>query len=141
MASGHRKAVARTIKTVLESMDVPTLNPDDEYRALARSKIEAIVDGLLVAGEVPVGTSAEAVGEQALDELLELGPLGELLDDPAVTSISAARFDELGGTRDGRQQVFPPGFSLASTFEFALKRLCARAGREMAEDEEVPADR
>lgn len=137
MASGHRKAVAETIKGVLQSVEVPSLNPDEHYRSLVRTKVEAIVDALLVAGEVPVGTSAEAVGEQALDELLGLGPLGELLDDSAVTSISVARFDELAGTRDGRQQIFPPGFSSARSFELALKRLCQRAGQEMGDEEEV----
>lgn len=135
MASGHRKAVAQTVEGVLSAMEAPAIEPDDEYRKNVRAKVEAVVDGLLVAGEVPVGTSAEAVGEQALEELLALGPLGELLEDPAVTSISAARFDELSGTRDGRQQVFPPGFSLAKTFELAIARLCARSGSPMGDEE------
>lgn len=52
-----------------------------------------------------------------------------------MTSISAARFDALSGTRDGRQQVFPPGFSRAETFELALRRLCDAAGRPLTEEE------
>jgi len=134
MASGHRLAVKTTVLNVLEHLGFPEVEPSDHYCEQARLRIEETVDALLVDGQIPVGTSAEAVADQAIDELVGLGPLGELLDDPAVSSISAARFDEITGTRDGRQQSFPPGFSLAQTLELALKRICAASGQLLGDD-------
>lgn len=137
MASGHRRAVGHTVSTVLAEVGEPALKPDEGYRATVQAKVESVVDQLLVGGQVPVGTSPEAVAEQAMEEILGWGPLRELLDDPAVSSISAARYDDLTGTRDGRQQPFPPGFSAAHTFELALKRLCAKEGQPLLDDEQV----
>lgn len=135
MASGHRRAVAHTVTTVLGDVGEPALNPDEGYRATVQAKIESVVDQLLVGGQVPVGTSPEAVAEQAMQEIVGCGPLQELLDDPAVSSISAARFDDLTGTRDGRQQPFPPGFSTAQTFELALRRICEKEGQPLGDDQ------
>jgi len=137
MAQGHRRAVAEALTSVFEQLPRPELEPDDEYRDKARKRLEQTVDKMLVGGQIPVGTSAEAVADQALDEILELGPLTELLDDPAVSSISAARFDALSGTRDGRHQSFPPGFALLETFELALQRLCSRAGSPLGDQDVV----
>ena len=137
MASGHRRAVAHTVGVVIDELGEPTLEPDEGYKATVQTKVEGIVDQLLVGGQVPVGTSPEAVTEQAVEELLSLGPLTELLNDPAVSSISAARFDDLTGTRDNRQQAFPPGFSMALTFELALKRLCTRFGSPLGDEQVV----
>lgn len=139
MASGHRRAVAHTVSAVMAELGKPALEPDEAYKAAVQAKVESVVDQLLVGGQIPVGTSPEAVGEQAVDELLALGPLADLLEDPAVSSISAARYDDLTGTRDGRQQAFPPGFSMALTFELALQRLCARYGSPIGD--EVVLDR
>ena len=137
MASGHRRAVAEAVDSAFKDLTPPPLVPDDDYQDSVRTKIEQLVDRMLVGGQIPVGTSAEAVAEQAIDEILDLGPLAELLQDPAVTSISAARYDALSGTRDGRQQSFPPGFSRPETFELALKRLCASAGQPLLDEEVV----
>lgn len=135
MASGHRRAVAHTVSAVLSEVGEPAIEPDDGYRATVQAKVESVVDQLLVGGQVPVGTSPEAVAEQAMEEILGLGPLKELLDDPAVSSISAARYDDITGTRDGRQQPFPPGFSTARTFELALLRLCEREGQPLGHEQ------
>lgn len=135
MASGHRRAVAHTVGVVITELGEPALEPDDGYKAAVQAKVESVVDQLLVGGQVPVGTSPEAVAEQAVEELLSLGPLSDLLDDSAVSSISAARFDDLTGTRDGRQQAFPPGFSMALTFELALRRLCLRHGAPIGDEQ------
>lgn len=135
MASGHRRAVAHTVLGVLSDVGEPGIRPDESFRANVRNKVEAIVDQLLVGGQIPVGTSPEAVAEQAIKEILELGPLEDLLQDPTVSSISAARYDDLMGTRDGRQQPFPPGFSTAQTFELALTRLCDAEGQPLGDEQ------
>lgn len=137
MASGHRRAVAAVVDAVLAEKGEPKLEPSDEDASGIRLEAEQVADRMLVAGQIPVGTSAEAVADQAIEEILGLGPLGDLLADPAVQMIAAARFDQLNGTRDGRQQPFPPGFSTKRTFEWALRRLCARSGAPISGEESL----
>ncbi len=131
LAAGHRQAVAQVIEGVTKELGRPDLEPSEEYAELVREKVSQVSDQLLVDGHVPVGTSAEAIGEQAVAEILGLGPLLDLLADPVVVTISAARYDELVATRDGRQQTVPPGFSSGESFELALRRLCLRNDREL----------
>lgn len=134
LSSGHRQAVHRVVESVVEELGAPALTPDAAYEASVRGRVHEVADRLLAEGAIPVGTSADAVSVHAIEELLGLGPLGELLDDMAVTSVSAARFDELSGTRDGRLQSFPPGFSSAAMLELAVRRLALRAGVELANE-------
>lgn len=131
LSSGHRQAVHRVVAAVVEELGSPGLEPEAAYETSVRSRVHEIADHLLAEGGVPVGTSAEAISAHAIEELLDLGPLRELIDDPAVTSVSAACFYELSGTRDGRLQTFLPGFSSASMLELAIRRLAARAGGEL----------
>ncbi len=137
MASGHRRAVAELVNAIIVELKEPALKPDDAYAESVRRKAERIADQHLVSGHIPVGTSAEAVANQACEEILGLGPLGDLVNDPAVQLIAAARYDSLSGTRDGRQQPFLPGFSQAKTFELALRRLLVRADEPVTDDEDV----
>ncbi len=137
MASGHRRAVAELVNAILSELDEPELKPDDAYSESVRRKAERIADQLLVSGHIPVGTSSEAVADQACEEILGLGPLGELVNDPAVQLIAAARYDSLSGTRDGRQQPFLPGFSQVKTFELALRRLLQKATEPLNDGEDV----
>ncbi len=134
LAMGHRQAVAQVVEAVTSELGAPAVEPSEEYSSSVREKVGLVSDQLLVDGHVPVGTSAEAIGEQAISELLGVGPLLDLLSDPAVVTISAARFDELVVTRDGRQQTVPPGFSSASSFELSLRRLCAKSERDFDDD-------
>lgn len=137
MASGQRRAVSELVNVVLAEVEAPDLRPGEAYSELVRKKAERIADQLLVAGHIPVGTSAEAVADQACEEILGLGPLGELINDPAVQMIAAARFDALSGTRDGRHQPFLPGFSQVRTFELALARLLGKSLEPTRDDEDV----
>lgn len=125
---GHRRAVALVVERVVARLGAPPLEPSSEYSDSAQHLASQIADQLLVDGLIGVGTSMEAVLQQAKDELLETGPLAELLREPLVTAIAFARYDELIETREGRQQLSPPGFSSAAALELALKRLALRSG-------------
>ncbi|HSC89504.1 MAG TPA: FHA domain-containing protein, partial [Polyangiaceae bacterium] len=128
LSANHRRAVAQVILLLRERRGAPPAQPDDRDSRDVAALASQIIDQLLVDGLVLTGTSAEAVVQQVQDEWLDVGPLRELLRDPAVSSIAISRFDELIETRDGRQQVCPPGFSSAESLELALERLAARSG-------------
>lgn len=137
MASGHRHAVSELIAAIIAELGEPSLRPNEAYSEAVRKNAERLADQQLVAGHIPVGTSAEAVVDQACEEILGLGPLGELVADPAVQLIAAARFDSLSGTRDGRQQPFLPGFSQMHSFELAVRRLFLKATDPVEDHEEI----
>lgn len=137
MAASHRHAVAELIAAISADLDEPPLKPDESYSEAVRRKAERLADQQLVAGHIPVGTSAEAVADQACEEMLGLGPLSELVSDPAVQLIAAARYDALSGTRDGRQQPFLPGFSQVRSLELAVRRLLLKATEPVLDSEEI----
>lgn len=137
LSAGHREAVLQLLTLIKEEAGEPAIEPDEAYSAKVREKATQASDQLMVDGHVPVGSSADAIGDQAVSELLHMGPLTEILEDEQVSMISAARFDELVVTRDGRQQTVPPGFSCAASLDLALRRLCAKNGRDVGAQEQV----
>lgn len=123
LAHGHRAAVAHTVATTLAKKGDPPLVPDAVVREEYAEFVVQAVDQLLVDGGIPVGTSADAVREQALAELLDVGPLRALLADPEVYRISAIESDELVEMREGRGQSISTGFSSRTSLRRALRRL------------------
>lgn len=73
--------------------------------------------------EAPLSIPAERLVELARDELLELGPLGDLLADSSVTEIGVVRFDQVVATRAGRAVAVEPGFSSERALGWAIGRL------------------
>ncbi len=137
VSAGHRKAVAQVIERLIAKNGKPALEPSERDKKEVEIQGSQIVDQLLVDGLIIAGTSRDAVLQQVKDEMLDVGPLRELLRDLAVTAIAISRFDELIETRDGRQQVCPPGFSSAASLELALARLAARSGAPLGDESSV----
>jgi pilus assembly protein CpaF len=79
------------------------------------------------AREVPLSVPPDRLVELARDELLELGPLGNLLVDGSVTEIGVVRFDQVVATRAGRTVAVEPGFSSERALGWAIRRLRAEA--------------
>jgi pilus assembly protein CpaF len=77
--------------------------------------------------EAPLSVPAERLVELARDELLELGPLGDLLADASVTDVGVVRFDQVVATRGGRAVAVEPGFSSERALGWAIRRLRAEA--------------
>jgi pilus assembly protein CpaF len=70
----------------------------------------------------------ERIVAAARAELCELGPLGELLDDPAVTEIAVIGGDRISVVRSGKASVLDAGFSSEHSLRWAVQRLCTRGG-------------
>jgi pilus assembly protein CpaF len=77
--------------------------------------------------EAPLSVAPERIIELARDELLELGPLGDLLADASVSEIGAVRFDQVVAVRAGRSVAVEPGFSSERSLGWAISRLYADA--------------
>lgn len=89
------------------------------------------------AREIPGSVSADRAIELARCELVEHGPLTELIADPSVSEIGVTRFDRVVSVRNGRVTPFEPGFSSDLALRWAVSRLCAEADAPLIASEEV----
>lgn len=89
------------------------------------------------AREIPASVPADRAIELARCELVEHGPLTELIADPSVTEIGVTRFDRVVSVRNGRVTPFEPGFSSDLSLRWAVARLCAEADAPLSTNEEV----
>jgi pilus assembly protein CpaF len=86
-------------------------------------------------GKVP----SESILELARAELLDLGPLGELLADYSVSEVAVIGPRRVTVARNGRARLAGLGFSGEPALRLALARLCAAAGEPFVGD--VPFER
>jgi pilus assembly protein CpaF len=122
-----RSAVANIVSAIARERGKIPLEIDDANSRSLSERVAAVVDQLLVDGQIPVGTSGESIHDAAVAELVGIGPLGTLLDDPEVTALSASRFDQLVEIREGRLQPSSLSFSTPMSLEWAVLRLLSRA--------------
>jgi pilus assembly protein CpaF len=87
--------------------------------------------------EVSSSVAADRAIELARCELVEHGPLTELIADPSVSEIGVTRFDRVVSVRNGRSVAFEPGFSSDLSLRWAVSRLCAEADAPVQADEAV----
>ena len=87
--------------------------------------------------EIPASVAADRSIELARCELVEHGPLTELIADPSVSEIGVTRFDRVLSVRGGRTVAFEPGFSSDLSLRWAVSRLCAEADAPLLPNEEV----
>jgi pilus assembly protein CpaF len=73
--------------------------------------------------DAPLSLAPERLLELARDELLELGPLGDLMSDASVTEVGVVRFDQVVAARAGRPVAVEPGFSSERSLSWAIARL------------------
>lgn len=102
------------------------------------SPVIALLDSKLAQSQPPFDLPSQGLDrlkEQLRSELLALGPLGPLLDDPQVTHISVPRFDQVVVIREGRRSRASAGFSCDAALRLAIARLCQRAGGEPGPNE------
>jgi pilus assembly protein CpaF len=86
--------------------------------------------------DFPAGVAADRVIELARCELVEHGPLTELIADPTVSEVGVTRFDRVLSVRGGRS-VTETGFSSDLSLRWAVSRLCSEADAPLLANEEV----
>lgn len=131
--SYERGTLAAIVGLVVQSA-VERLGADAFQGALAAdlaARVEPIlseaVTRALSSKEAPLGLAPERLLELARDELLDLGPLGDLLTDASINEIGVVRFDQVMSARSGRSGAVEPGFSSERSFAWAVARLRSSA--------------
>jgi pilus assembly protein CpaF len=86
--------------------------------------------------DFPTSVAADRAIELARCELVEHGPLTELIADPTVSEVGVTRFDRVLSVRGGRS-VTETGFSSDLSLRWAIARLCSEADVPLAAGEDV----
>ncbi len=138
--AGLRASVLEAAAVLVERV-ARSLNPT-ELEAEVAPALAGRIDQLLrevwatlssdraVATHLPV----ERVMGVARAELVELGPLSELLDDPQVSEIAVVGRDRVTLVRAGRATLAEHTFSCGLAVRWAVARLCARARAPIGSD-------
>jgi pilus assembly protein CpaF len=129
----------RDVVSVIVNHVAARLSPDDLNRS-PDSGTRANVDQMIREAwglHQPSGNlslDSEKVLRAARAELLDLGPLADLIRDPQVVEIGVVRFDRLSVVR-GSQRTTELGFSSEAALRWAIQRLCVSAGAPLAPNE------
>lgn len=121
--------VALVVQAVVERLGadsferLPATDFAEQVEPILRDAVSRIGSGK----DGPVSVAPERLLELARDELVELGPLGDLLADSSVSEIGVVRFDQVVVTRAGRTVAVEPGFSSERALGWAIERLRADA--------------
>jgi pilus assembly protein CpaF len=131
--SYERTALANLVALVVQAV-VDRMGPDNFERPLPvdfGERLEPVlreaVTKVASAKDSPISLSHDRLIELARDELLEFGPLGDLMADGSVSEIGVVRFDQLVAARAGRTVAVEPGFSSERSLGWAIARLRADA--------------
>jgi len=86
--------------------------------------------------DFPTSVAADRAIELARCELVEHGPLTELIADPTVSEVGITRFDRVLSVRGGRS-ITETGFSSDLSLRWAVSRLCSEADAPLLPSEDV----
>jgi pilus assembly protein CpaF len=139
--SGRRLALIALVDRVADAVDLTAMDHGSEVRDAQMDEIERAVRdqarAMRVEGEAPDDLDLEVLARDAIRELVDVGPLGPLLDDETVHSIHVARPDHVGAIRSGQTLLIEPGFTSEMALRRAVARLASRAGDPLAAGERV----
>ena len=121
----------------LKKLDTETGN-DPKKMALLRQKTKQAVEAIMEREKMFVGgkTDKEQFIKEILDEALALGPLEELLADPAITEIMVNNKDQIYIEKNGRVSLSPSIFTSNAQLLGIIERIVAPLGRRI--DEKTP---
>jgi pilus assembly protein CpaF len=121
--------VALVVQAVVERLGIEAFERplSADFGERVEPVLREVVGRIGNAKDAPLSVSPERLLELARDELVELGPLGDLLADGSVSEIGVVRFDQVVVTRAGRSVAVEPGFSSERALAWAIERLRADA--------------
>ncbi len=113
----------------LRRVDVSRMN-EDELRSTT-----AVLVNEIIASEMglPAGVDKARVAKAVLDEAVGLGPLEDLLSDPAISEIMVNRYDQIYIERSGKLTLSDITFSGEKAVVSAIERIVAPLGRRIDE--------
>ena len=122
----------RILKRLLETIDLPRLARTESQQA--RTQIRDIVQRLMLDSAAPLSlTQRQRVQRQIEDEVLGLGPLEPLLNDPAVSDILVNGCRPIYVERQGKLEQTPLQFHDDAHLMNIIDRIVSAVGRRIDE--------
>ncbi|MHA7222053.1 CpaF family protein [Arthrobacter sp. RHLT1-20] len=128
--AGIKKRAADELTTRLGSRITDSSLDEGDVRRMVREALGAFVDD----EQVPLTPEERRrLIREIVDEVLGLGPLQRLLDDPLVTEIMVNGADRIYVERDGRLHLTGTTFSSDAHLRRVIERIVSRVGRRIDE--------
>ncbi len=119
---------------LIQAMDLRRLDVSRMAEKELRETTKNMIDEILVNDKTfPANLDKERIGKLVLDEVVGLGPLEDLLSDPAVTEIMVNRYDQIYIERKGKLTLSEITFSGEKAVVGAIERIVAPLGRRIDE--------
>jgi pilus assembly protein CpaF len=113
----------------LRRVDVSRMNEDE-----LRNTTSALINEIIASETgLPAGVDKARVAKAVLDEAVGLGPLEDLLSDPAITEIMVNRYDQIYIEQSGKLTLSDITFSGEKAVVSAIERIVAPLGRRIDE--------
>ena len=140
-AEVRRDLTLRILRRLIEEIDLRKGDLGYLHDPVKRQEMHVRVEGKLVAlvQEEAADVSRQdrrQLVKELMDEALGLGPLEDLLDDPAVTEIMVNRIDQVYVERKGHLTLSHVSFLSNEQLRGIIERIVAPLGRRI--DEKVP---
>ncbi len=115
------------------------MSPAELSASNAANRVEPMIESVLKELEGDASLSSEERANQVRDlaraELVDLGPLAALVEDPGVSEIAASGAGYLCVVRGSNKPEVVTPFGAAGSLERAVERLCAREGAPLKPSE------
>lgn len=103
---------------------------EEDLRSAAREELSQVID----AEQVPLTPDERRrLIRDVADDVLGLGPLQRMLDDPAVTEIMVNRMDQIYVERSGKIVLTDSSFSSEDHLRRVIERIVSKVGRRIDE--------
>jgi pilus assembly protein CpaF len=139
MPDSERDRLKRWLRgLLLESLDLPSLRPEELKDKALTPRVLQLMDELLDehARELPRGLDRGRLRKELADEVLGLGPLEDLLAEPAVTEVMVVDRATIYVERRGKLELTGLRFSSEDALRAAIERIVTPLGRRI--DESTP---
>ncbi len=119
---------------LIKVMDLRRVDVSRMEESELRTTTSALINEVIAEStDIPPGVDKEQLAKQVLDEVVGLGPLEDLLADPAVTEIMVNRYDEIFIERSGNLFESDVTFTSDQAVLQAIERIVAPLGRRIDE--------
>lgn len=137
--AAHRNALATLLERVADGVDLRGLAAggpvDDATAARIERALAERIGAMKADGELPGEVDGDALVVEGRRELLELGPVGPMLDDEDVSEVQIFNHDFVVALHGRRQVPSDVAFSSEASLMRTLRRLCNGSGAPLGEGE------
>ncbi len=140
--AGRRLALLSLMTRIGDSVDATRLPARVDSKEVTRIEraVRDQASQMRNAGDVPEGIDVDALVQDAMLELVSMGPLTSLLDDDSVTEIHCVRYDQILVRRGSELENYELAFSSDDAVRRIVLRLADEVGQSV-QPGETPIER